>query len=68
VEEEDEPGLIGRIFRGRSDDDAADFLDYSVRLLDTGTAIMVKTEPLNSSDNISEKSIELLRAIIENLS
>ncbi|MFT6093386.1 MAG: outer membrane protein assembly factor BamC [Pseudohongiellaceae bacterium] len=68
AEEDDEPGLIGRIFGGRGDDDDADFLDYSVRLLDTGTVITVKTEALNSSENISEKSIELLRAIIENLS
>ncbi|MFT4886361.1 MAG: outer membrane protein assembly factor BamC [Pseudohongiellaceae bacterium] len=68
VEEDDERGLIGRIFRGRGDDDAAGFLDYSVRLLDTGNVITVKTEALNSSENISKKSIELLRAIIENLS
>lgn len=68
VEEEDEPGLIGRIFRSGGGEQAADFLDYSVRLLDTGTVITVTTEALDSSENISEKSMELLQAIIGNLS
>lgn len=66
---EDEPGFIGRIFRGgggsESDEQA---VDYSIRLLDTGTVITVTTEALNSSEDMSQKSLELLQAITENLS
>lgn len=68
VKEEQEPGLIGRIFNRAGNGDAADFVDYSVRLLDTGTVIMVTTEALDSAENVSEKSMELLQAIIGNLS
>lgn len=68
VEETPEPGFIGRLFRGASGEEAGEFLDYSIRLLDTGTVITVTTEALNSSDNVNEKTLELLQAIIGNLS
>jgi outer membrane protein assembly factor BamC len=67
-EEVDEPGFIGRIFRGGGSEESQESLDYSIRLLDTGTVITVTTEVLNSSENVSEKTLELLQAIIGNLS
>lgn len=68
-EQDDEPGLIGRIFRGRGDDGSdREARDFSVRLLETGNTITVTTEALNSSENVSEQSLELLQAINDNLS
>lgn len=64
---EDEPGFIGRLLGGGSDS-SEEALDYSIRLLDTGTVITVTTESLDSSETASEKSLELLQAITENLS
>lgn len=66
LEEAETPGFIGRMFgRGSNDDDAS--LDFSVKLLETGTTIDVIAETSNTSEEALRLRDELLQIINENL-
>lgn len=67
-EEEDEPGFIGRLFnRGESDPEAIE-RDFSVRLVDNEGIITVIAEPMETADDLSDLTAELLLVINDNLS
>lgn len=67
-EEDDEPGLIGRIF-SRNDSAGAQLeRDFSVRLVDQDGVVTVIAEPLDSTDELSDLTAELLLVINNNLS
>ena len=66
IDEEDQPGLIGRWF-GRGGDDLIELKSFNVFLHQTDDVINVTTEALESFDDSSEISQELLQVIDENL-
>ena len=66
AEENDPPGFFGRLF-GRGNNDEALALDFSVRLLETGTTIDVIAESSETSPEASRLREELLQVINENL-
>ena len=63
--EVDQPGFIGRIFRGGGDEGQAQPRDFAVRLVQTGTAINVVTEPMEVSEEAALLNLELLQVINE---
>lgn len=67
IEEEDEPGFIGRWF-GAGSDEVAEEKSFSVRLMESGDVVNVVTEASEISDESSELTQELLQVIDENLS
>ncbi len=67
LEEEDSPGFIGRLFGAGEEVDALPELGFSVRLLETDSAINVVAEALDSSDDSLQLMVELLQAINDNL-
>jgi outer membrane protein assembly factor BamC len=67
-EEDDEPGFIGRIFARNDPESVAQERDYSVRLIDEDGVVTVIAEPLESAENLSELTAELLQVINDNLS
>lgn len=68
VEEEDAPGFIGRLFGGGGREQDMPEIGFSVRLLETDTAVNVVTEALESSDEVGQLTLELLQVINNNLS
>tara|TARA_B100001250_G_scaffold297966_1_gene259457 strand:+ start:5209 stop:6258 length:1050 start_codon:yes stop_codon:yes gene_type:complete len=66
IDEDDQPGLIGRWF-GRGDDELAELKSFNVFLRQTDGVINVTTEALESFDDSSQISQELLQVIDENL-
>jgi outer membrane protein assembly factor BamC len=70
VDEADKPGFFGRLMRLGDRPESAQELNYAVRLLEDDEVITVTTEILESTESSAadEKSIELLQAILENLS
>lgn len=67
-EQADSPGFISRIFGGGSDEDLVEVKDFSVRLLETGSTVNVVAEALESSDEQTQLTVELLQVINDNLS
>jgi outer membrane protein assembly factor BamC len=67
IEEEDEPGFIGRLF-GAGSDDLAEAKGFSVRLMEIDDVINVVTESIESSEDSGQLTQELLQVIDENLS
>ncbi len=67
IEEEDEPGFIGRWF-GAGSDDLAEAKGFNVRLMEIDDVINVVTESIESSEDSSQLTQELLQVIDENLS
>lgn len=68
MEEDDEGGFITRLF-GRGDEQmAAEEKGFSVRLMETDTTINVVTEALESTDDETRLTVELLQVINDNLS
>lgn len=68
TDEDDSPGFIRRIFGAGRNDDAATEREFSVRLLETDSAVNVVTEALESTDESSQLTEELLLVINNNLS
>jgi uncharacterized lipoprotein len=70
VDQEDQPGFVGRLLRLGDSAGSAQELNYAVRLLEDNDVITVTTEILETTEtsDASTKSAELLQAILENLS
>lgn len=70
VTEEDEPGFVGRLFRRGGNTASSEELSYAIRLLEENNVITVTTEVLATSETSDgdAKTVELLQAILENLS
>lgn len=66
-EDEDEPGFIGRLFTRNDSGNVAQEQDFSVRLVDKDGVVTVIAEPLESTDDLSDLTAELLRVINNNL-
>ena len=66
--DEDEPGFIGRLFTRNDEESAAIEQDFSVRLVDEDGVVTVTAEPLESADDLSDLTAELLLVINNNLS
>ncbi len=67
-EEQDAPGLIGRLFGRSGAESEAEERDFSVRLLENDGVVTVVAEPLETSGDLAELSAELLLLINNNLS
>jgi len=67
IEEEDEPGFISRWF-GAGNDDLAEAKGFNVRLMEIDDVINVVTESIESSEDSSQLTQQLLQVIDENLS
>lgn len=67
-EEEDRPGFFGRLLGRGGQESAREPRDFSVRLLETDSAINVVTEALDSSTENNQLTVDLLQAINDNLS
>ncbi len=65
IDEDDEPGFIGRLFGGGAED--IDFKDFTVRLFEAEGVVNVTTETTEISDDSGELTEELLQVIDENL-
>ena len=68
TDEDDSPGFIRRIFGAGRNDDSATEREFSVRLLETDSAVNVVTEALESTDESGQLTEELLLVINNNLS
>jgi len=67
MDDSDEPGFFGRILGRGNSDEALPERDFSVRLLETDTAVNVVTEALDSSFDANQLTLELLQVINDNL-
>ena len=67
-DEEDRPGFFGRLIGRGDQDEEREPQDFSVRLLETDSAITVVTEALDSSAGDAQLATDLLQAINDNLS
>lgn len=65
--DDDEPGFIGRLFARNEAEGAAIERDFSVRLVDEDGVVSVIAEPLESNDDLSDLTAELLLVINNNL-
>jgi|TARA_B100000315_G_scaffold11713_1_gene11259 outer membrane protein assembly factor BamC len=65
--EEDEPSFIGRLFGAGDDEENSAAKDISVRLMETNDVINVVTEALETLDEDSQLTVELLQVINDNL-
>ena len=65
--DEDQPGFIGRLFSRNNEESAAIQQDFSVRLVDEDGVVTVTAEPLESADDLSDLTAELLLVINNNL-
>ena len=66
VNEDDEPGFIGRWFGGASEE--LDMRDFSVKLFQSNGVVNVMTQALGEFDDARELTEELLQVIDDNLS
>ncbi|MCG8415679.1 MAG: outer membrane protein assembly factor BamC [Pseudomonadales bacterium] len=66
VQDEESPGFFGRLL-GRSDADEQEIKDFSVRLMETDSAINVVPEALEASTESNQLTLELLQVINDNL-
>ena len=67
-EDADQPGFIGRLFARNDEEGVAIERDFTVRLVDEGGIVTVIAEPLESADELSDLTAELLLVINNNLS
>ena len=67
IGEEDQPGFIGRLFRGSGDDNERLPRDFTVRLVRNDNSVTVITEPLESGPETAQLSTDLLQVINDNL-
>tara|TARA_R110002073_G_scaffold28801_1_gene91227 strand:- start:736 stop:1665 length:930 start_codon:yes stop_codon:yes gene_type:complete len=65
--EDDEPGLIGRLFNRNDPDAQLEERDFSVRLVDADGVVTVVAEPLETTDDLADLTAELLLVISDNL-
>ena len=66
INEDDEPGFIGRWFGGASEE--LDMRDFSVKLFQSNGVVNVMTQALGEFDDARELTEELLQVIDDNLS
>ncbi len=67
VQDEESPGFFGRLLGRSGGADEQDIKDFSVRLMETGSAINVVPEALESSTESNQLTLELLQVINDNL-
>ena len=67
AEEVEEPGFFGRLIGRGSDAEEREIKDFSVRLLETDSAVNVVTEALETSTESNQLTLELLQVINDNL-
>ena len=67
VQDEESPGFFGRLLGRSSNADEQEIKDFSVRLLETDSAINVVPEALEASTETNQLTLELLQVINDNL-